>query len=225
MAIVVSIAGKSGTGKTRSFKDVAGSKDCIIFRTSKKPFSFRKKLKEWDKDKKEGDYVYTNDYEYITKAIQVMAEKYNKKIIIIDDSTFFMTQYFMDTALETGFTKFTANALGYYNLIKAAESLPEDVVVYLVNHIEENDMGLTKIKTIGKMLDDKVDIPSLLTIVLEARVNNKEYKFLTNKESSRDLAKSPEGMFDELYIDNDLMKIDKQIREYYFLDEVEYVKE
>ena len=220
MSNVISIIGGSGLGKTTSFRNIAGDESVIIFRTSKKPFSFRNKLKEWNSDSKTGDYVMATDYEFITAALGVMANTYGKKVLIIEDSTFLMTDFFMSTAKQTGFEKFTNNGLGYYNLIKAAENLPDDVTVYMVNHIDEDANGFKKVKTIGKMLDEKVDIVSLLTIVLEAKFMGKQYVLETNKSNERDLSKSPMGMFEDKRVPNDLALVDNAIREYYYMDKL-----
>ncbi len=169
----------------------------------------------WDKDKKTGHYVYSDDANFTIAAMKKMTEENGKKIIIIEDSTFFMTNYFMETALEIGFTKFSVNAQNYFNIIKAAENLGEDVRVYLINHIEDGSDGYQKVKTIGKLLDDKIDIPSLLTIVLSASVVDGKHIFQTNKRTNMDIAKSPYQMFNEEYIDNDLQLVDDTIKDYY----------
>ena len=224
MAIVTSIIGSSGSGKSTSMEEIIQRKDAIVIRPSKKPFPWkntpelRKKITKWDKEKKTGSYIFSDDSNFMIGAMKLMTETYDKKIIIIEDSTFVMTNYFMATALETGFTKFTQNALNYFNIIKAAEELDEDVRVYLINHIEEDANGFKKVKTIGKMLDEKIDIPSLLTIVLEARVVDGKHMFITNKKSSMDIAKSPKDMFTEEAIPNDLLKVDEAIRDYYGIE-------
>jgi hypothetical protein len=223
MAIVVSIIGQSGTGKTYSMRNVVGSKECMVLKPSGKPFSFRKRLKAYDKASKTGDFISTVDYSDTVVLMRALVEPpFNKKILIVEDSTFWMTNFFMETISEKGYDKFSNNASGYYNMLKAAESLPDDVTVYFVNHVDEDPNGGKKVKTIGKMLDEKIDILSLLTISLETKLKDKKYYFQTNKVSSLDLCKSPVGMFKDVLISNDLMKVDKAIREYYYLSEVKY---
>ena len=109
-------------------------------------------MEQWDKDKKKGQYIYSDNSDFIVAAMKKLSKENGKKLFIIEDSTFIMTNYFMETALETGFTKFTQNALNYFNVIKEAEGLDEDVRVYLVNHIDEDPNGFQKVKTIGKLL-------------------------------------------------------------------------
>lgn len=221
MAIVTSIIGKSGSGKSTSMEKIIQDKNVIVIRPSKKPFPWKntpelqKVIKKWDKEKKEGSYIFSDNSDFMIQAMKLYTETYGKKIIIIEDSTFVMTNYFMETALETGFTKFTQNALNYFNIIKAAEELDEDVRVYFINHIEEDANGFKKVKTIGKMLDEKIDIPSLLTIVLESQIIDGKHYFMTNKKSGMDIAKSPKDMFKDIAIPNDLQLVDEAIKEYY----------
>ena len=103
----------------------------------------------------------------------------------------------------------------YYSLIKSiAEELPSDAIVYVVMHEEMNDMGYVKPKTIGKLLDDKVCIEGMFTIVLHSMKLDGKYVFATNTDGL-DVTKSPIGMFEETYIDNDLQVVTNKIRDYY----------
>lgn len=72
-------------------------------------------------------------------------------------------------------------------------------------------------KTIGKLLNDKVNIEGLFSIVLRAKKVDKNYYFFT-QATDGDVAKSPIGMFDELYIENDLKAVDDKIREFYGIE-------
>ena len=222
MGILTSIVGFSGTGKSRSFKtllkdDLTLRDDAIIIRTLAKPLPFRNKLKPWNKDKNQGDYIIVDDGYLIAKAIKKFNE-IGKKIIIVDDSTFVMVKYFMDTAKERGFDKFTDLAKQYYEILKAGEQTDEDTRIYIINHLEESNFGRLTFKTIGKLISEKVDIPAMMTVVLQSEKNDEGYWFLTNKRSESDVAKSPEDMFNDLLIPNDLALVDKTICEYYGIE-------
>lgn len=219
MATVTSLIGKSGSGKSRSFKSLLKDDgtfldEVFVIRMGNKPFPFKNRTKMWNPDTKTGDYIIAEDGIYIPAILEKFTIEYGKKVIIIDDSTFSMTKYFMDTANEVGYDKFSNNAVIYYNILKSSEKLAEDVRVYIVNHTDEDANGALKVKTIGKMLDEKIDIPSLLTIMLQAGKYDDGYKFLTNQRTSRDIAKSPEEMFPEM-IENDLLLVDNTICDYY----------
>lgn len=67
------------------------------------------------------------------------------------------------------------------------------------------------------MLDQVITLEGLFTYVLFTKVlndgNEIEYKFITNSDGTC-TAKTPMGLFDELYIDNDLNYVINKIKEY-----------
>ena len=77
--------------------------------------------------------------------------------------------------------------------------------------------GSLKAKTIGKMLDEKLTVEGLFSIVLMCVADENKHVFLT-QSNGISTAKSPMDMFD-LEIDNDLKMVDETIREYYGLNE------
>ena len=215
MSILTSIAGPSGSGKTRSFKNLNWDETFVI-RPNRKPFSFPGSgtLKPWDSETKTGHFIYSTDYKTINAVLSKLAD-YGKKVVIIDDSTHLLLKQTMDTAKEKGYEKFTDAALNYYNLLMAAQSLPDDVRVYIINHIDTDADGDEIVKVIGgRFITEKIDVPSLLTISLRATKTKDGYKFRT-QSSGRDFYKSPELLFSEEYIDNDLKIVDDAIKEYY----------
>ena len=54
----------------------------------------------------------------------------------------------------------------------------------------------------------------MFTIVLRCVQENGKHLFITQAEGGA-VSKSPMGMFEDLEIDNDLLMVDKTIREYY----------
>jgi hypothetical protein len=64
------------------------------------------------------------------------------------------------------------------------------------------------------MLDEKITVEGLFSIVLRTVVQNGNYLFSTRNNGS-DTVKSPLGLFDDEFIDNDLSAVDKAICEYY----------
>ena len=94
--------------------------------------------------------------------------------------------------------------------------LPDDVIVYLIMHEETNDYGDTKLKTIGKLLDQKVCVEGLVTICLRAMKEGTKKYFFRTQSDGQDISKSPEDMF-PLEIDNDLKAVTDRIREFWGL--------
>lgn len=97
----------------------------------------------------------------------------------------------------------------------------DDITVFFLSHSEEIFVEAgrkTKIKTIGKLLDEKITIEGLFTIVLLSKVESDSDTmqtsgyFITQSDGISTM-KSPEGMFD-LRIPNDLQFVLDKIEEY-----------
>lgn len=199
MATIVAIQGQSGTGKTASLRDMALD-TVLLVNVANKPLPFRKKFES----------VSTDQYQEIIKEIKLT----KKKVIVIDDAQYLMANEFMRRGTEKGFDKFTEIAQKFWTLVKTCEELPDDVIVYFFMHNEIDQNGNEKIKTIGKLLDEKITLEGMFTIVLKTCVQDGVYTFAT-QNNGHDTVKSPMGMFSEMYIDNNLKFVDDCIRNYY----------
>jgi hypothetical protein len=124
-----------------------------------------------------------------------------------------MANEFMRRASETGFAKFSEIAFKMWDLLDFIQNkIDPDMRVYMMSHIDEED-GSQKIKTIGKMLDDKVCLEGLATIVLGSSKIKDDYVFET-QTNGRNTLKSPIGMFEKTE-PNDLKIIDNKIVTFY----------
>ena len=201
MGIPVMIFGESGSGKSTSLRNFKAGEVSVI-NVSKKPMPF----------KNNGiATVNTNDYQQITGLLL----KSQNKSIVIDDATYLLVGEFMRSAKTVGFQKFTDMALNFYQLVQLViDKLPPEKIVYFLGHVDRDANGNERFKTIGKLLDEKVTLEGLFTIVLKTEVHDRRYTFAT-QTNGMDTVKSPMGMFEHLQIDNDLQVVDKKIREYY----------
>ena len=95
----------------------------------------------------------------------------------------------------------------------ARYSTPEKRI-YIMAHTDTGDDGVTRIKTIGKLLNEKITLEGLLTMVLRTHVEGGQFQFST-RNNGRDTVKTPLGMFDSDYIDNDLAAVDSAVCEFY----------
>ena len=197
------ILGESGSGKSTSLRNFKPD-GYLLLNVAGKPLPFRGKPK----------YVINNpDYLTMSKAVSNSPVK----TVVIDDSQYMMAFDFFDHAKETGYQKFTDLALNFKNLIDVVRKFsPEDEIVYFLHHIETMSDGKVKAKTIGKMLDEKLTIEGLFSVVLMCRTDGKRHYFETQSDGNT-TAKSPMGMF-EAEIDNDLKFVDQAIREYWELN-------
>lgn len=213
MGVTTMILGESGRGKSRSIKNL-NPEETLVIKSVKKPFPFpTKDWKSYDKETKTGSVISTDDYEVIKRVIKG-AKSLGKNVIVIDDAQYLMANEFMRKSAVKGFEKFTELAKNMWELLNTANDADDDLRVYLLQHTETNSDGSRKAKTIGKMLDEKITIEGLVTIVLNAEKENNSY-FFTTQNSGSDTGKSPEGMFSEYRIDNDLRLVDDAICEYY----------
>ena len=162
----------------------------------------------------------TNEKGQIVRQAQVLysvLKKATRKIYVIDDSQYLMVNEFFDRLLEPGFQKYAEIGAHFRDLIHLVnDEMPEDVNVYFLHHIDDSSTGLIRAKTIGRVLDDKLTLEGCFDIVLRAAVLDGRHVSLTQSDGT-DTTKSPEGMFSELVIPNDLAVVDAAIRDYYGL--------
>lgn len=200
MATITLILGESGTGKSTSLRNFKEGEIAIV-NAAGKPLPFRGKFETLNDDI---DFRHIVQFCKNTKA----------KTIIIDDCQYIMSFQYMHRIKENGWDKFNDIQGDFFNLIEFAKHLPEDVTVYFLSHLETKEDGRQKVKTIGKMLDEKITIEGLFTTVLKTYVADGKYFFVT-QNSGMDTVKSPMGMFPSYAIDNDLKYVDDKIRNYY----------
>lgn len=199
MGVPVLILGDSGAGKSASMRNF-NPNEVSVFNVASKPLPFRKQLPRMN----------GATYESIQKSLA----NPNKKAYVIDDSQYLLCFEMFRTAKDVGYGKFTDMALHFYNLVQfVIRNTPDDCIVYFLHHTETTSDGRIKAKTIGKMLDEKLTVEGLFSIVLYCVTDGISHKFITQSDGNT-TAKSPMEMFD-LEIDNDLKIVDETIREYY----------
>lgn len=201
MGIPVLILGESGSGKSASLRNFEPDQ-VGIFNVAAKPLPFRKKL----------NVVNGASYDQIKKALS----RAKLKTYVIDDSQYLLAFELFSRTGEKGYDKFTDMAVRFYNLIQfIIHQTPPDCLVYFLHHTELTANGKTKAKTVGKMLDEKLTVEGLFSIVLLCQKDDDGYHFITQSDGFT-TAKSPMEMFEEV-IDNDLAAVDSAIREYWNL--------
>jgi hypothetical protein len=210
MSTATMVIGQSGTGKSTAMRNFNPAQTLLI-QVVKKPLPFR--AAGWSyisKDNTTGNMFVTDD---ANRIVEIM-NKTKRKTIVIDDFQYLLANEYMRRSAETGFQKFTEIGKHAWDVLTAANNLPDDVRVYILTHSEQLDSGHTKAKTIGKLLDEKITVEGLFTIVLKTDVVDGEYTF-TTRNNGRDTVKSPMGLFADERIPNDLNMVDEALQEYY----------
>ncbi len=205
MATPIIVFGRSGTGKSTSLRNFRWSEVGLINVLGKR-MPFQGMVPQ----------IQTTDYNEVKKAIAAA----KAKTIVVDDAGYLITDMFMTRHASAGkgngvFALYNDIGDEFYKLLRfIAELDDDDKLVYLMLHEDADDMGNSKIKTIGKLLDEKVTIEGMVSIVFQSVIVDGEYKFRTNGHG---IVKTPPGMFEDEYVDNDLAAIDAVIRGYWQL--------
>ena len=204
-SVPVLLIGKSGSGKSASMRNFK-KEEIAIANVLGKPLPFKSNL----------DAPKVDNYDILLKAIQ----NTDKKVIVVDDANYLITNEFMNKSSVKGFDKYNEMGNNFFNLINGIKNIEGGKTVYLIMHEDTDDEGNVKPKTIGKLLDDKVNIQGMFTICLRSMYDNGNYIFRL-KTNGQDCVKTPIGLFDEEQMENDLKLVDTKIREYYELDKEE----
>jgi len=219
MSIATLILGESGSGKSCSLRNLLPEKTLLI-QSVKKPLPFpAQKWGYFDRESNPGGNIFANDN---AREITKIMRRTKREIIVLDDFQYILANEFMRRVLdkETGnaaFAKYNEIARNAWDILMEAGQLAEDKRVYILGHSQENENGRIKAKTIGKLLDDKITLEGLVTIVLRTAVINGNY-FFSTQNNGMDTVKSPLGMFDSEHVENDLAEVDKTITSYYSME-------
>ena len=221
MGIPCLIIGKSGSGKTYSLKNCDPDKFGVIsVEKGRLPFKSAIKVAKIPKALRNPDGTELASYSQMNRAkyawlMNVIQKSGKVKSIVVDDSQYLMVNEMFDRASEKGYDKFTDIAKNFRDLIHFInDSVPEDVIVYFLHHSETGADGREKCKTIGKMLEEKLTIEGMFDVVIYCA----DHKFYT-QANEISTAKTPEEMFEDIEIPNDLVFVDKAIRDYWNLNE------
>lgn len=205
MGLPVLIYGKSGSGKSRSLK-FFDEDEIMLLNIENKALPFAKQFKRVGK---------TDDVDKIIEWISQMP----CKTAVIDDAGYLMTHHFMDNHRNkkgnASFDMYDDIADKMYFLVQRIKTeVPDDVIVYIMLHEDTNDAGDTKFRTIGKLIDNKVCLEGMVTICIRCMSDNGKHFFRTQTDGF-DITKTPEDMFEDVEIDNNLKFVDETIRKFY----------
>ena len=223
----ISIVGKSGTGKSTSIGNIPelgieglDPKTTVIINVAGKSLPFRGGAKLYQGSIKEGgNYIETSDSEVISQAIKFVSEKRTEiKNIVVEDSQYIMAFEFMRRSKEPGFAKFSDLGANMAKILEAARTTRKDLNVIFMWHPEEDKELGFKMMSVGNMITSYLNLEGLFTVILYTNVtkgtdNKMIYNFVTNHDGKYP-AKSPIGMFKDIYIPNDLGLVNKIIDNY-----------
>lgn len=217
------LLGTTGAGKSTAIKTLPPS-NTLIFNVCNKLLPFRGALKAYKEFHKtnqpDGNMITTDDYGNIKSAFKyLIAERTQIKYVVIDDSQYLIVNQFLrnhskDMKRDEVYNLYNQIADNFWDLIWDSKLYRDDLFIYFLHHTEYSDQGNIVPKTIGKLLNEKIDIAGMFTICLLAKREGSENWFYTQNDGTNP-AKTPEGMFSELKIPNDLLKVSETVLTYY----------
>jgi hypothetical protein len=219
MSKAVLVLGKSGSGKSCAIENLNPLTTAII-NVIGKDLPFRNTFSPLNSTTNTGSIFVSDNTDTIFKVLDyINAKRPEINVVVIDDSQYILVNHFMREHSTQGkgngvFALYNDIGDRFWNLINKANSLRPDLFIYFLHHSELTETGETKAKTIGKMLDEKVNIEGMFTICLLAVCESGEHYFYT-KSSGNTPTKTPKGMFATEKIPNDLQLVTTAINDYH----------
>lgn len=201
MGEVVFVAGRSGSGKSYSLRNFAPD-EVGVYNVLGKRLPFRARLLSSDRP----------GYAGIMESLA----RNTFRAYVVDDSTYLMQLENFSRSDESGYQKYTDMAKNFEQLIMAAKATDDDTVTYFLHHVEDDGLGGEKLKTVGKMLDERFCIEGTCSVFIDCIVDADGRHRFSTRPGPRSLAKAPPGMLPE-DMDNDLKAVDDAIRDYWGL--------
>ncbi len=218
MSNTVLVIGQSGSGKSTALRTLDPTSTFIINVIDKPlPFrGFKKGYKPLTKENMTGNYFTSHDWATIVRCIEMVNnERPDITTLVIDDWQYILSYEFINRASERGFDKFSDLANhGWSTMNACTKKNRGNLTIFILAHSDTDNLGRSKLKTIGKMLDEKITLEGLFTTVLHSRIIDGQYLFQT-QDNGDFLAKSPIGMFEEFVIPNDLLVVKGAVESYF----------
>ena len=222
MAQGILIIADPGSGKSTSIETL-DPQETFIINVANKPLPFKgwkKKYIQWSKDNPKGNLYGGSGAQQIEACLRYVNEKRPEiKTIIVDDFQYMSSFEFFDAVDEKGYEKFTRIGANLARIARLPKDLRDDLTVIFLTHSEETTdvegKRKVKAKTIGKMVDEKLSLEGLFSIVLFGKVKKEKeggvrYVFET-QNNGENTCKAPRGMFNSLEIPNDLKLVKDSI--------------
>ena len=227
MSVPVIVLGKSGAGKTMSYRNFGEGELAVVNVIGKLMPFFDEPFKVFDvpswqgrAEKEKGSRPFAID------AVTGYLAKPTPPAVVVDDFGYCITEMYMRTQDDPRYQKnkyqiYTDIASKVYNAFTDVMTDGNvDRIVYWVFHEDQTvDDGVVPM-TVGKLLNEKVNLLGLCTVTLRASYDGENgYVFEVGGANG----KTPPGLFDgstierfgEHKVANDLKEIDAAIRRKY----------
>lgn len=217
MSNTVLVIGESGSGKSHSMQHL-NPEETFIISILAKPLpwrGFKNTYLPSQNKALEGNYFVGDKANIINNIINTVdTSRPDIKNLIVDDFQYLMANQFMYKAMETGFQKFSEIGFNAWNVVRLLIAARKDLDCFVLSHNEIDPHGRSNIKTIGKMLTEKVSLEGMFTCIFHTAIIDGTYNFMTMNNGST-VSKTPHGMFDAPLIENNLQYVKEKMAIYY----------
>lgn len=224
MGKILIVVGPTGSGKSRSIKDLDPTKTVVV-NVLKKDLPFKGSRALYSTENK--NLANLDKWEDVVGFIgHISDDRPDITTLIIDDARFIVEKELFRRAKETGYGKFTEMAAHFQKIIETSENARDTLNVVLMLHdddvISDGAIVAKKVKMSGKMIEDHYNPIEVVAICLYCKPSlersNTTYQFYTHRcmvGTAEIPAKTPEGMFETDTIPNDLALVFRAMEEYY----------
>ena len=218
------IMGDTGCGKSTSIKGL-NPKETVIINVLGKRLPFKGSAALYNEEQK--NLFKISNYADVLSLLDAINGNSAVKNVIMDDAIYIMRTEFFDRSKEKGYDKYNELADHFRRIIAKCGSLRDDLNIFMLLHIEpvESDGSLIGFKSasVGKLLDKQYNpLESVaVTLFAQPKYDDKgvpQFGFYTHKKKVNGVelpCKTPEGMFEDDFIPNDLGIVIKAMNEYY----------
>lgn len=199
-----------GSGKTTSLRNLKAEETYYID-CDGKGLNWKGWKTQYNADNK--NYFNTSNPNKVRSLLANINEKSQQtKIIVIDTLNNLMVSEEMRRCKEKNYDKWMDLAQSVWDIVDDSLQLREDLTVIILFHIQKDEnTDFVRIKTNGRKTE-KNNIESKFNSLFYAK--EVDGKFIFETRANNSVARTPFGAFEELQIDNDMVKVLEVLREY-----------
>jgi hypothetical protein len=204
------VVGKSGSGKSSSLRNL-NPETTAVLNTERKQLPFR--------DAKKFKNVHIPDLSTYKAAFKKAVESKAIDTIVIESFTSLIEMIYREADIRfKGFDVWSFYNKEVDNILNMSKNTEKNVVFLAIDGAYDGEDGVQErfVAVDGNRWKKRVEKEFVLCLFTDNHYSDQQaqYRFRTQSQG-KDSAKSPMGMFEDLYIDNDLAQVIEKCDKYY----------